>query len=101
MSLPSLADQIYAAGIAWQREHEAERRLERRVRFRHAPGDGPTMRDRLLQMFSDGRERLLRDILAAMPGANPSRVNAVLVSLMAERRIERLGRRNLYRYRLA
>lgn len=95
-SLPSIADQVVDANRALRRE---ERQAQMRW-SQERPGGIP-VRQRILIALGDGREHTLAEILERAPGCHPGKVSSLLSYMVGQGRIERSGRRNLYRYRIA
>lgn len=105
MSLPSLAEQILSANQARRREavHEEERISRQAARYTRRDADGnsvPGTRTRVLQFLADGREHTFAEILPAT-GAIQGRVSSALCALVDAGRVERIGEKKPYRYRLA
>jgi hypothetical protein len=96
MNLPSIADQVIDANLAMRREQRLAAQRWRRER----PGGIP-VRQRILLALGDGCEHSLAEILERAPGCHPGKVSSLISYMVAQGRIERSGRRNLYRYRLA
>lgn len=104
MSLPTLAEQILSANQASRREAaQEESRISREAaRYTRRDADGntvPGMRTRVLQFLADGREHTFAEILPATGGIQ-GRVSWALCALFDAGRIERIGEKKPFRYRI-